>query len=114
MHCIGANVTEKIWKMITGDYPTEVNTTIGLPPKKRAAIGSAMVDSAPTIPSGVFEGNFRGGYLYDWIICMRVMLIQFPTDRCFAKSRTDAIGRLDLVHAICHTNVGIRTTCRPV
>ena len=73
-----------------------------------------MVDSAPTIPSSVFEGNFRGWYLYDWINCMRVMLIQFPTDRCFAKSRTDAIDRLDLVYAVCHTNIGIRTACRQV
>ncbi|KAG2216517.1 hypothetical protein INT45_002651 [Circinella minor] len=30
MHCIGANVTRKIWDMITGNFATDVNSTIRL------------------------------------------------------------------------------------
>ncbi|KAG2216592.1 hypothetical protein INT45_001980 [Circinella minor] len=60
MHLIGANVTKKLWSMISGDFETDVNTTIRLPKQKCLKIGSALVESGRTIPSSIFEGSFRG------------------------------------------------------
>ncbi|KAG2200176.1 hypothetical protein INT45_010823, partial [Circinella minor] len=60
MHLIGANVTKKLWSMISGDFETDVNTTIRLPKQKCLKIGSSLVESGRTIPSSIFEGSFRG------------------------------------------------------
>ncbi|KAI9243657.1 hypothetical protein BDA99DRAFT_448935 [Phascolomyces articulosus] len=60
LHLIGANVTKKLWQMISRDFDTVVNTTIQLPNRACSAIGNAIVASSATLPSGVFEGSFRG------------------------------------------------------
>ncbi|KAG2215452.1 hypothetical protein INT45_011870 [Circinella minor] len=60
MHLIGANVTKKLWSMISGDFETDVNTTIRLPKQKCLKIGSVLVESGRTIPLSIFKGSFRG------------------------------------------------------
>ncbi|KAG2222041.1 hypothetical protein INT45_003686 [Circinella minor] len=63
LHLIGANCSRKIWLMISGEYK-KVNCTIELPKQICLSIGSAIIESGPTIPSSIFEGSFRGQYYY--------------------------------------------------
>ncbi|KAG2216539.1 hypothetical protein INT45_004230 [Circinella minor] len=81
MHLIGANVTKKLWSMISGDFETDVNTTIRLPKQKCLKIGSALVESGRTIPSSIFEESFRDvsrkvGLMHsvDWIMFLQIMV----------------------------------------
>ncbi|KAG2215835.1 hypothetical protein INT45_002904 [Circinella minor] len=81
MHLIGANVTKKLWSMISGDFETDVNTTIRLPKQKCLKIGSALVESGRTIPSSIFEGSFRdvsrkAGLMrsVDWIMFLQIVV----------------------------------------
>ncbi|KAG2216785.1 hypothetical protein INT45_009672 [Circinella minor] len=81
MHLIGANVTKKLWSMISGDFETDVNTTIRLPKQKCLKIGSALVESGRTIPSSIFEGSFRdvsrkAGLMrsIDWIMFLQIVV----------------------------------------
>ncbi|KAG2225344.1 hypothetical protein INT45_005588 [Circinella minor] len=81
MHCIGANVTRKLWDMITGNFPTNVNSTIKLRRGPCSDIGRAIVDSGSTIPSRIFEGAFRdvskkAGLMrsVDWIMFLQLIV----------------------------------------
>ncbi|KAI9243131.1 hypothetical protein BDA99DRAFT_598313 [Phascolomyces articulosus] len=59
LHLIGANVTKKLWQIISGDFDTVVNTTIQLLNRACSAISNAIVASSATLPSGVFERSFQ-------------------------------------------------------
>ncbi|KAG2222827.1 hypothetical protein INT45_000442, partial [Circinella minor] len=61
MHLIGANVSKRIWEMISGSFKNST-TSFELGTTKRQIIGSSVESSANTIPSSVFEGDFRNYY----------------------------------------------------
>ncbi|KAG2213007.1 hypothetical protein INT45_000059 [Circinella minor] len=76
-----ANVTRKLWDMITGNFTTDVNSTIKLRRGPCLDIGRAIVDSGLTLPSRIFEGSFRdvskkAGLMrsIDWIMFLQIMI----------------------------------------
>ncbi|KAG2209615.1 hypothetical protein INT45_009870, partial [Circinella minor] len=81
MHCIGANVTRKLWDMITGNFATDVNATIKLRRGPCLDIGRAIVDLGSILPSRIFEGSFRdvskkAGLMrsVDWIMFLQITI----------------------------------------
>ncbi|KAG2216604.1 hypothetical protein INT45_009569 [Circinella minor] len=61
MHLIGANVSKRIWEMISGSFKNST-TLFELGTTKRQIIGSSVESSANTIPSSIFKGDFRNYY----------------------------------------------------
>ena len=59
LHLWGSNISKKIWQIISGDFNNVQTNMLLLPASRRKAIGEAIAQSGPTIPSGVFEGDFR-------------------------------------------------------
>ncbi|KAG2215611.1 hypothetical protein INT45_013097 [Circinella minor] len=85
MHLIGANVSKRIWKMISGSFKNST-TSFELGTTKRQIIGSSVESSANTILSSVFEGDFRNYYTkpgnmrsVDWV-CFLLFVV--PTMVC--------------------------------
>ena len=59
LHLWGSNVGKKLWQILSGDFTNVTTNTLLLPPRRRKAIGEAIAQSSATIPSGIFEGDFR-------------------------------------------------------
>ncbi|KAG2209048.1 hypothetical protein INT45_004550 [Circinella minor] len=85
MHLIGANVSKRVWEMISGFFKNST-TSFELGTSKRQIIGSSVESSANTIPSSIFEDDFRNYYikpgnmrLVDWI-CFLLFVV--PTMVC--------------------------------
>ncbi|KAG2219222.1 hypothetical protein INT45_004582 [Circinella minor] len=85
MHLIGANVSKRIWEMISGSFKNST-TSFELGTSKRQIIGSSVESSVNTIPSSIFEGDFRNYYTkpgsmrsVDWI-CFLLFVV--PTMVC--------------------------------
>ena len=57
MHLIGANVSKRIWEMVSGSFKNST-TIFELGTTKRQIIGSSVEISANMIPSSIFEGDF--------------------------------------------------------
>ncbi|KAI9247165.1 hypothetical protein BDA99DRAFT_565247 [Phascolomyces articulosus] len=58
MHLIGTNVSKRIWDMVSGSFNNST-TLFELDKTARQIIGSAIEASTNTIPSSIFEGDFR-------------------------------------------------------
>ncbi|KAG2222239.1 hypothetical protein INT45_010652 [Circinella minor] len=85
MHLIGANVSTRVWEMISGSFKNST-TSFELGTSKRQIIGSSVESSANTMPSSIFEGDFRNYYTkpgnmrsVDWI-CFLLFVV--PTMVC--------------------------------
>ncbi|KAG2215776.1 hypothetical protein INT45_012494 [Circinella minor] len=58
MHLIGTNVSKHIWEMVSGSFKN-TTTMFELSNAARQVIGSSVETSTSTIPSSIFEGDFR-------------------------------------------------------
>ncbi|KAI7848621.1 hypothetical protein BDC45DRAFT_574641 [Circinella umbellata] len=58
MHLIGTNVSKRIWEMVSGSLKN-TTTMFELSNAARQVIGSSVKTSTSTIPSFIFEGDFR-------------------------------------------------------
>ncbi|KAG2223176.1 hypothetical protein INT45_011522 [Circinella minor] len=97
LHLIGANVMKRIWQMVSGDFATDVNTTILLPKQACSAIGSAITESSATIPSAIFEGSFRDVYQkaglmrsVDWIMFLQAVVPTLVFERLVEEYMSSA------------------------
>ena len=58
MHLIGTNVSKRIWEMVSGSFKN-TTTMFELSNAARQIIGNSVETSTNTIPSSIFEGDFR-------------------------------------------------------
>ncbi|KAG2214747.1 hypothetical protein INT45_002986 [Circinella minor] len=58
MHLIGTNVSKHIWEMVSGSFQ-HTTMMFELSNAARQVIGSSIETSTSTIPSSIFEGDFR-------------------------------------------------------
>ncbi|KAG2215491.1 hypothetical protein INT45_012086 [Circinella minor] len=85
MHLIGANVSKRVWEMISGSFKNST-TSFELGTSKRQIIGSSVESSVNTIPSSIFEGDFRNYYTKPGnmrsVDCICFLLFVVPTMVC--------------------------------
>ncbi|KAG2215411.1 hypothetical protein INT45_009640 [Circinella minor] len=78
--------------MVSGDFATDVNTTILLPKQACSAIGSAITEL-----SAIFEGSFRDVYKkaglmrsVDWIVFLQAVVPTLVFERLVEEYTTSA------------------------
>ncbi|KAG2217936.1 hypothetical protein INT45_004063 [Circinella minor] len=114
MHLIGTNVSKRIWEMVSGSFKN-TTTMFELSNAARQIIGSSVEKSTSTIPSSIFEGDFRNYHTkpgnmraVDWTCFLMFVVPTMVCDMLELQLGTEqAEGVIDVLASLSQKNPGV-------